>query len=84
MKSESGLALLPFQDTYTNLTLKTKLGAKWAYENTNAAWIVKADDDTLVNFDAVRKFLSTLDKETPTFIGNAMGHVTVRNSFMHL
>ena len=46
-----------FEDIYRHLTFKTVLGYLWTRDQCNASYIVKIDDDCLVNMDAIKDYL---------------------------
>ena len=46
-----------FGDIYRHLTFKTVLGYLWTRDQCNASYIVKIDDDCLVNMDAIKDYL---------------------------
>ncbi|KAJ8039139.1 Beta-1,3-galactosyltransferase 1 [Holothuria leucospilota] len=53
-----------FQDSYRNLTLKTLSGLEWASLHcSNARYVMKVDDDTLINFKTLIDTLTISPKE---------------------
>ena len=60
-------------DVYHNLTQKLKLMFDWAITNTNAQWIVKADDDSCVRVASLQRYLTlTYNAYKPTVVGNIL------------
>jgi beta-1,3-galactosyltransferase 2 len=54
-----------FQDTYLNLTLKTIQGIKWVSNYcSNAKYVLKVDDDVVVNSFALLQYLDNLKLNT--------------------
>jgi len=54
-----------FQDTYLNLTLKTIQGIKWVSEYcSKVKYVLKVDDDVLVNSYSLLNYLDNLKLET--------------------
>jgi hypothetical protein len=57
-------------DVYRHLPQKLKFGYKWAIENTQAEWLVKTDDDSVVRVDTLEHYLTTTyNSSNPTVIG---------------
>ena len=52
-----------FKDSYGNLTLKTKLGLKWAYKFCKFKYYLKTDDDVFVYSKGLVKWLWQLPRE---------------------
>ena len=56
------VVLLNFTDDYRSLPRKLKLSYAWALRNTNARWIMKADDDIYVHPPRLHAFLRKLPR----------------------
>lgn len=56
-KKFNDTVLLPLEDTYRTLPRKLKLGYRWTLEHSEAAWIVKVDDDFYVHMDRLEDYL---------------------------
>ena len=64
---------IDFQDSYRNLTLKSMLSFRWAVDECSSfQYILKTDDDMIVNFDVL---IDQLD-QLPT-------NITKGNDFVH-
>ena len=50
-------------DHYGNLTMKTRLGLKWAYHNCKAKYILKTDDDVFINPVPLVEWLRTQSRQ---------------------
>ena len=64
-----------FQDTYKNLTIKTIMGFKWISQYcNNTKFVLKVDDDVVVNTHFLLKYLNTIWKTKPqnTFYCNVL------------
>ena len=79
LSREKNVLMLPMTDTYLNLTLKVKLGIKWAVENTSAKWFLKVDDDAYAYLSSIEQFLEQFDHNQPYLIGRITNHVHVMN-----
>lgn len=51
------------------MVYKLKAAYAWVLGNTNADWVVKADDDTVVRVSSIGKFLSQYSPTNPTVVG---------------
>lgn len=49
MKLNKDIVLGGMQEDYRNLTLKTKMGLKWAYYECKTSYVLKTDDDVFIN-----------------------------------
>lgn len=56
-------------ESYRGLVYKLKAAYAWVLGNTNADWVVKADDDTVVRVSSIGKFLSQYSPTNPTVVG---------------
>ena len=71
-----------FQDTYKNLTIKTVMGFKWIAEFcNNTKFVLKVDDDVVVNTHFLLKYLNTIWKSRPqnTFLCKVLQKNVIRN-----
>lgn len=59
LKNESMVVVLPMHDVYQGLPRKVKEGYAWILENTDADFILKADDDMYVRVDSFRNFVNS-------------------------
>ena len=59
LKNESMTVVLPMYDVYQGLPRKVKEGYKWILENTDADFILKADDDMYVRVESFRNYVNT-------------------------
>ena len=59
LKNESMVVVLPMYDVYRGLPRKLKEGYKWILENTDADFILKADDDMYVRVDSFRRYVNS-------------------------
>lgn len=58
------VVMLPYVDTYRNLTYKYVYGMKWTMDNCRSArYVVKMDDDMVINLTKLRSYLKSI---TPT------------------
>ncbi len=63
-----------FMDTYDNLTLKTIMGFKWASSHCkNAEFVMKVDDDVVVNSFFLPEFLQQLKTQEPELNNTIFG-----------
>ena len=59
--SHGDIFLLDFEDNYRNLTLKTMLSLRWALDECQKfKYVLKTDDDMIVNFDVLIRQLVKL------------------------
>lgn len=49
MRLNKDIVLGGMQEDYRNLTLKTKMGLKWAYYECKTSYVLKTDDDVFIN-----------------------------------
>jgi hypothetical protein len=68
MEEYRDVVILPFTDTYKNLTLKLKYGYAWVVKNTKAAWILKVDDDTVVFMNNLLHLVHETANTDPGFV----------------
>ena len=62
-------------DTYNDLTHKIYLSLRYLYKKKkDFDWILKADDDTLVFVDNLRKFVSNKSPQEPVSFGHKFNH----------
>ncbi|GMS86840.1 hypothetical protein PENTCL1PPCAC_9015, partial [Pristionchus entomophagus] len=61
-------------DKYENLFYKSRFAFNYIAETMNGDfdWFIKADDDTYLIVDNLRKYLRTLDPSQPYFVGHRM------------
>eukprot|EP00795_Rhopilema_esculentum_P013653 gene13653-4552_t len=52
-----------FHEDYRNLTMKTRLGLKWAYFSCKAKYILKTDDDVFINTFPLVEWLAEQQRE---------------------
>ena len=50
-----------FMDTYRNLTHKTLMGLSWAHDTCTTDFVLKADDDMIVNVLNIERYLQKID-----------------------
>lgn len=62
-------------EVYENLPKKVILALKYLYENTNYDYILKIDDDTLINTDNLTKYINKHFYNLDYMGGLAGGHV---------
>ena len=59
--SHGDILHLDFEDNYRNLTLKTMLSLRWALDECQKfTYVLKTDDDMIVNFDVLIRQLVKL------------------------
>jgi hypothetical protein len=59
-----------FVDTYSNLTLKTKMGLQWATSRcAHARYVMKTDDDMWLNIPSIMAWLDMVGQRLQTAIG---------------
>jgi hypothetical protein len=66
------VVVLPFRDTYENLTLKSLAMLSYAARCGGAAYVVKADDDVMVYLARLKAFLAKMDLDAHLF-GTSLG-----------
>lgn len=69
-RSVGDVVVFPFTDTYRNLTYKFVYGLKWATDNCRESvrFVVKIDDDALVNVFLLADYLKNVTSSTDTRI----------------
>jgi len=72
MELHPDIELLDVIDTYHNLPRKILKGMTWAYENSDADWFVKIDDDALLFKDRLEMVLKLHNTSNPLLMGAIM------------
>lgn len=66
-------------EDYKNLTMKTRLGLKWAYYNCDSTYVLKTDDDVFINPVKLTEWLKEMPRENFYTGWCNFGSVVVRN-----